>query len=411
MIHPGMSRPSAEQKASRQDGKDKQAFWDGKLGYAHAWLAVSMALIVGLALHLATGPVPSSPLMLAFFGLPLAAAVVCVRVFRLSEPVQWLSGIPLAVTSTAAALVLALFGGVLPSSAWNSLGLPSLWASWPFVLAGWLVALNLACAAAKRAWPLTRQNVLFLLSHAGLLVCMAGGAMSSVWQERARMIVHPGGPVAYAERQDGSRFELPFAVTLKEFNMDTFAPTLVVAASDEDIFPGSHFAKEGMTEAIGGYDVQVLKHLPKAVYASGWKAAPWKTAAPASLVRVSQKGAKVAEGWVSCGSMDVPVTMLPLPGDKVVAMPPPRPKRFHSLVSVKTTEGVQEYDVEVNKPALVKGWHLYQISYDEKMGAASEYSVLEVVHDHGVPVVFFGMFLVLAAMVWHLWDGIGSQAK
>lgn len=387
-----------------------QGFWEGRLGYAHSWLVVMTALCMGTALHLVSGPAPSHPIVLAVFGLPLVAAAVFVRVKRHSETSHWLAGIPLAVTSTAVALFLALLGGVLPSSVWNGIGLPSLWASWPFLMVSLVVASNLAAAVAKRAWPLTRQNSLFLMSHLGLLVCMAGGALSSIFIEKCRIAVFPDVSLNKAQTPDGKDIELPFSFRLKEFTMESFPPTLAVAHSAEDIKSGSHYSAKGMKESIRGLDIEVLQHIDKAIYdGKTYKAIPWKTAAPASLVRVSRGGTKLAEGWVTSGSIDVPATLLPVTEGEVVVMNSPKPKRFHSALELTEGKSVRDLNVEVNSPASVGEWQVYQVSYDEELGAASQYSVIELVRDRGVPVVFFGMFLVVMAACWHLWEGVGVK--
>jgi len=405
-------KPSHEEKPKQSQASDavQKGFWEGKLGYAHSWLVVMTTLCMGTVLHLVSGPAPSNPLVLGVFGLPLAAAAVFVRLKRHSETAQWLAGIPLAVVSTAVALALALFGGVLPSSFWNSIGLPSLWASWPFLMVSLVVGTNLSAAVAKRAWPMTRQNALFLMSHLGLLITMAGGALSSVFIERCRIAIFPDVALNKAQTERGEDVELPFSLRLKEFTMENFPPTLSVAHSADDIKSGSHYAERGMKEKIRGLDLEVLQHIPKAVYdGKTFKEMPWKTAAPASLVRVSRDGMKIAEGWVTSGSVDVPATLLPVTEGEVVVMNAPKPKRFHSLVELTEGKETRELDVEVNSPARVGEWQVYQISYDEELGAASQYSVLELIRDRGVPVVFFGMFLVVLAACWHLWEGVGVK--
>ena len=60
-------------------------------------------------------------------------------------------------------------------------------------------------------------------------------------------------------------------------------------------------------------------------------------------------------------------------------------------------------EIRVNAPGRVGPYRLYQLSYDETRGAASEHSVIEVVRDRGLPVVYAGMFLLLAGALLGLW--------
>ena len=56
------------------------------------------------------------------------------------------------------------------------------------------------------------------------------------------------------------------------------------------------------------------------------------------------------------------------------------PKRFASEIQIKTKSGENiSTTVDVNKPAEVDGWKIYQYGYDTSMGAQSNTSVLELV--------------------------------
>lgn len=397
-------RPKSEAPSSRQEG-----FWEGKLGYPHAWVVCTSALAMGFILHLMTGPVPSTPWTLALLSLPLLASVVFVRVRRHSTAAQWLSGIPLAVVATTLALLLALAGGVVPLSSWNRLGLPSLWVSWPFVMISLVVMTSLSASSAKRAWPMTRQNALFLLSHLGLLITMIGAAGSSVFMDRSRIAVFEEVVLNKSQDESGASRELPFGIKLKEFILDTFPATLAVAERSDKVHAGAHLCKTGMKETLGGWSITVDRYIHKSVFTGEvYEEKPWKTAAPAALVTaVGPKGERV-QGWVSSGSMDVPSSILPLGKDQMLAMPTPRPKKFRSDLVIVQNGKEEVRPVEVNAPITVGEYQLFQLSYDEKMGAASEYSVLEVVRDRGLPVVYLGMFMLLAAVLWHLWEGVGK---
>ena len=52
--------------------------------------------------------------------------------------------------------------------------------------------------------------------------------------------------------------------------------------------------------------------------------------------------------------------------------------------------------VEVNKPVEVDGWIIYQYGYDTQMGAMSQTSILELVSDPWLPLVYTGIYMMLA---------------
>ena len=86
------------------------------------------------------------------------------------------------------------------------------------------------------------------------------------------------------------------------------------------------------------------------------------------------------------------------------------PKRFASDLQITTmddrrqtlsTDSAKSFrcTVEVNKPAEVSGWKIYQYGYDTQMGAMSRISILELVSDPWLPVVYTGIYMMLAGAV------------
>ena len=82
------------------------------------------------------------------------------------------------------------------------------------------------------------------------------------------------------------------------------------------------------------------------------------------------------------------------------------PKRFASEVKVKRKNGeVVEATIDVNKPMEVDGWKIYQYSYDSSMGAESKVSILELISDPWLPLVYGGIYMMLAGAVCMLLIG------
>lgn len=76
------------------------------------------------------------------------------------------------------------------------------------------------------------------------------------------------------------------------------------------------------------------------------------------------------------------------------------PKRFASEIQIQTQSGKHiETVVDVNKPYEVDGWKIYQYGYDTQMGALSQISILELVSDPWLPVVYTGIYMMLAGAV------------
>lgn len=392
-------------------------FWDGSLGYSQATVSVLMSLVIGGVLHVFVGYASQPTGMAVLAGTSLFVMLVFGRVSRTNRVIHWLTGIPFAVTATAAVGFLALLGGILPQSLLSAkFGVPSMFGSWPFLILLWLMLLNLVGSVGKRSWPLNYTNIVYLSSHAGLAIAIIGGGVSALTLERLTLVLFEGVPSSTAQNASGEDVKLPFSATLREFQLETFPPTLAWAQADESkesglrIVPGEMFIKPGGSETLNGVSITVEKYLPRAVQTGDqWREVPWKTAAPAAFVRAKTQDGKLHEGWVSCGSIETSGALLSLNERTAIVMPEPRPKKFRSDFDVTQGGNKKSLSVEVNKKATLGGYDLYQLSYDEKMGAASQYSVLEVVRDRGLPVVYLGIFLMLFGCCLHLGNGLGGR--
>lgn len=76
------------------------------------------------------------------------------------------------------------------------------------------------------------------------------------------------------------------------------------------------------------------------------------------------------------------------------------PKRYASVIKITEKSG-HEYEatIDVNKPIVVDGWKIYQYGYDTSMGAESKISILELVSDPWLPLVYAGIFMMLGGAV------------
>ena len=76
------------------------------------------------------------------------------------------------------------------------------------------------------------------------------------------------------------------------------------------------------------------------------------------------------------------------------------PKRFASAIKIVEKSGREmEATIDVNKPIVVDGWKIYQYGYDTSMGAESKISILELVSDPWLPLVYAGIFMMLGGAV------------
>jgi len=280
------------------------------------------------------------------------------------------------------------------------------------VMVGYLMTMNLVGSCGRRFWPLTYTNCVYQVNHLGLAIALIGGAYSGLTLDRKRMVLFKGMPSALMVDENNHEFKAPFEVELREFSMDVFNPTLTVAEIDKKSpdglkqSAGSLLLKQGVTEKVAGHTITVEKFFKHAAYDGlHWREVPWKTAAPAAFLKVRTPDGKEKSGWICSGSPETAPSYLMLREELAILMNPPRPKKFESDLRIAG----KDYRAGVNEPVNVDGYEIYQFSYDEKMGAASTYSVIEIVRDQGLPIVYLGIFMMLGGALLHLGNGIGGK--
>jgi hypothetical protein len=70
------------------------------------------------------------------------------------------------------------------------------------------------------------------------------------------------------------------------------------------------------------------------------------------------------------------------------------------LQVIKEGKVLAEKDIEVNHPLHFGGYHFYQHSYDDKAG---QYTILQVVSDTGLPLIWAGYVMLCVGVFWHFW--------
>ena len=264
-------------------------------------------IIVGLALELSVGPVaweafawPANGFVLAGF-LTIIAIIFLLR--RRLYTCRFIGTYQAAIPTLVYAVVLTIIMGLTRQKT-NGTWLNDMLSFWPFVLMYVYMAVILGVVILRRLVHLTswRRDIPFLLNHLGLFIAMTTATLGNADIQRLKMITVTGESEWRALTQEGAVREMPLAIELKRFIMETY----------DD------------------------------------------------------------------GS----------------------PKRFASEIQILTKSGKNiQTIVDVNKPVEVEGWKIYQYGYDTQMGAKSQISILELVSDPWLPLVYTGIYMMLAGAV------------
>ena len=291
--------------------------WNMKEGF----LIGGCLILSGLLLQLIVGPVAWEVFAWPTNGITMAVFLtIIVSVFLLRKRVyafRFFSTIQAAIPTLVYAVVLTIIMGLTRQKSLtpgpSPMGEGSLWINymlsfWPFVLIYVLMAfiLGLVVLRQLRSWVAARFSPsalpFSLLSHLGLFLAMTTATLGNADMQRLKMITVKGEPEWRALTSQQQIVEMPIAIELKEFIMETY----------DD------------------------------------------------------------------GS----------------------PRRFASDIQILTKTGKNiQTTVEVNKPVEVDGWKIYQYGYDTQMGAMSQTSILELVSDLWLPLVYTGIYMMLAGAV------------
>ena len=280
--------------------------WTKPYGIKEGFLIGGGLILAGLMLELSVGPVNWDAFRWPVNGIVLAGFLTIIAIiFLLRKRVygfQFIGTYKAAIPTLVYAVVLTIVMGLTRQTV-DGVWLNNMLSFWPFVLIYVYIAVILGQIILRRLLHFQwKRDIPFLLNHLGLFLAMTTATLGNADMQRLKMITVKGEPEWRALTSQQQIVELPIAIELKDFIMETY----------DDGSP-RRFAS----------DIQILTQTGK---------------------------------------------------------------------NIQTT-------VEVNKPVEVDGWKIYQYGYDTQMGAMSQTSILELVSDPWLPLVYIGIYMMLAGAV------------
>ncbi len=316
------------------------------------------------------------------------------------------------------------------------LGLTRVFYTWWFVGLLFVFAASLTVCTARRFSMIRRSAgvqrarvIGSFITHVGLLLVLAGGAVGVIWGQKGIIQLHEGESASQAEGQEGSML-LPFTVRLAKFALEYHENPAAPVGNDKLLVQWS--AKKFRAEfpidlkvehpvippdapagAEPPFKVSVLRYVSDFSLdgSSGEvKSRSDKPNNPAVQVSVTG-GGRTNTQWVFArfpdfsdhGGMADATDSMPLQfrfesAHAVVAAA----GRQWSIKAFKSTLEVLEQGVVVdsrtimvNSPYSRRGYTFYQVNYDPN---DLTWSALQVVKDPGVPVVYGGFILIMVGL-------------
>ena len=403
---------------------NKKIIWQYPWGYGESFIIAITLMILGFAMNYVGKSTVSAiqwPVNL-YLGITIIILLLLIYfLFKKKSFVKWLSGTSAAISAICFYTFLVLLMGFIPqvspkaSGFIHEIGLSHIVTSYAFLFAQIYFLVTLGMVTLRRSFPFKGKNIAFFINHFGLWLTLFAASIGAGDMQRVTLTANMTNAVFSGVDQNGETIhDLGIAIQLKEFLIEEYSPkTFIIDDKSGDILNEKLFYLEkGNKGKILDWEVEVTEFYEYAV-SMGTEFHPVYDigAAPAAYIITKNKRTnEVNEGWISCGSFRFPGNFLELSDGMLLVMAEPEPKRYSSDVKIYTPSGdVFEATVEVNKPVTVEGWKIYQLDYNHDMGKWSDISILELVKDPWIPVVYFGIFMLIIGSLYMFW--IGNKKK
>lgn len=395
-----------------------KSFWQCPWNWRHA-LIVQLALIAA-AEFLVWRPLPVPALVPPWHwvlaGVGTALVVGVGMVFRRQPWLRWLSGAQFAVTIIILVTVFSLFGVLIvqdpeKKDLLHLWGLRALTTSPPFVAALLLLMVNLATLIGRRLLSPRPGSLGFLLNHVGVLLVFVGAMAGTVQYADPflRLAEGESGTQAISDDKAATTYDLGGTVTLQKFEIDKFPPKLAAMEMNggkHKLYTDEGWVAQDRRFRAMGLTVEVTKYLPSAFPGDngGWVPSEHH-GLPAAYLRVTDPQGGVTEQWVTPGieSLGIPPNTATIADRYLVGLLEPQPKAYRSHLTIaEPGHATREVELEVNHPARIGSWILYQSSYDVNM-MTGRTSIIQAVRDPSLPVVYLGLACMLLGAFVALW--------
>ncbi len=413
--------------------KHKRRLFEFPWQYKEGFVISFILIVLGLFLDFLTKkPIhfPSFPTNLSFVVSYTLLLIAIYKFEKNNKIVQWISGIPAAITSTILFTIVSALLGIIPQvengiilqdDIFYTLGFKHLTTSWLIAFSYLFFVTSLGFATVKAFLPFKKKKFGIFLSHLGLyIIFIAGIAGSSDAKRTYFYLPNEGEPTdIVTDFNSSQKYKTPFKLQLNKFDIIEYNPKVVLVqfSDNELIAPNNnkHFVvKDSVSEFFLDWTIKVDKFIkysyPTDTSYSNFEKTDSKGAIASALVSIYDKNKKlINKGWITSGNFIFPRKNITINNKYYFAMLSPEPKEFSSDVTAFLPDGTKEsFTLKVNSPKKIMGWDLYQTGYDEKRGKWSSYSVIEAGYDPWLPAVFTGIFILIAGAFYLFW--LGSRA-
>jgi len=221
-------------------------------------------IIAGLLLQMSVGPVVWDVFRWPVNGIVLAGFLLLVTIiFLLRKTVyafQFIGTTNAAIPALVYAVVLTILMGLTRQTV-DGVWLHNMLSCWPFVLVYVYIAVILGQIILRRTLHFQwKRDVPFLLNHLGLFLAITTATLGNADMQRLKMMTVKGEPEWRAMTPQYQVVELPIAIELKDFIMETY-----------DNGSPKRFASDIQIQTKTGKNIRTTVEVNKPVEVEGWK--------------------------------------------------------------------------------------------------------------------------------------------
>jgi hypothetical protein len=393
---------------------NKRKSWQNTWSYREGSIITISIILIGFVLQVAGG---GNILSIAAFPLNLISGIAFIGIltgsyfrWKTHPVIKNLGSIKAALPAILGFTFLVLLMGFVKQDVQaknlliRTLGLTHLVKSWPFILINIYLMILLGVVTLKRLTPFNLKNTGFSLNHFGLFLVLISTALGSSDMQTLTMNCYKDQTEWRATDSGGKLVELPFAIKLRNFNIDEFRPKITIFENET----GKLVLQDGKNQFemldrnsldLYPYHLEVEQFLESSgKVGETYFAMNQPGAAPSAKIKVTDLTDNTeVTGWISSGSYVSQPQALKLSEKHSLVMLTAEPRKFSSELIIQTKSGKKaETTIEVNRPFKIDGWTIYQLGYNTEMGRWSNLSVLQLVRDPWLPVVYLGIFMMMA---------------
>lgn len=383
------------------------------------FVLVSLLFVFGIAISFFTEKEVNAvewPINL-YMGLVLIfVIIVSGTVYRKSLLFKWFSGKQNTIAALSFYLIVVLLMGFIPqqkipdNAFLYKIGFSHVLSSHVFLFSQVYLLLVLGMVTVRRLSSFNTRNIAFFINHFGLWLSLFAIGLGAGDLKNISMEINKQQPTYEGVCSTGEKSgDIGVAVQLIDFKIDFYPPkAYIIDAHTGELVYKNQFIDlvKGNKGKIGDWNINVLSFSEYSIPVNGdFKQVYEIGAAPAALVEVSNNN-KTIKDQISCGSFRFPGNYIELSDNKLLVMAEPEAERYESEIKVYTKEGaVFEAPLTVGKPVKAGNWKIYQTSYDTEKGRWSEISVIELVKDPWIKIVYIGLILILTGSVYLIFTG------